>query len=61
MLGVCAPSFGLAGLFTEPDTEDETVIGEDDNFFLEQATPAAPSGTDSILIDTNVEQDQWLL
>ncbi|MCU8592149.1 helix-turn-helix domain-containing protein [Streptomyces sp. A13(2022)] len=61
VLGVCAPSFGLAGLFTEPDTEDETVIGEDDNFFLEQATLAAPSGTDSILIDTNVEQDQWLL
>ncbi|MGW7283134.1 transposase [Streptomyces sp. NPDC054844] len=63
VLGVSPLSFGLAGVFLEPDSQDETVpdqdADEDAAFLEEEAAPEAQLGS-SILTDTNLEQDQWL-
>ncbi|BET45060.1 DDE-type integrase/transposase/recombinase [Kitasatospora aureofaciens] len=63
ILGTSPLSFGLAGVFLEPDGEEETVpdqdMDEDDVLLDEEIPPDAHLGS-PILNDTTMEQDQWL-
>ncbi|MEU9348016.1 transposase [Streptomyces sp. NPDC048278] len=63
VLDVPAPSFGLAGVYAAPDTDDDTVPDEDDDAFDvpgddAEAGPAADGS--GLFTDTEGEDDQWL-
>ncbi|CAM5640412.1 hypothetical protein STAFG_0356 [Streptomyces afghaniensis 772] len=62
VLDVPAPSFGLAGVYTEPDLDDDTAPDEDDDFadVLNDGTVPGPAATGCGLLAGADGEDQWL-
>ncbi|MEU7640796.1 transposase [Streptomyces sp. NPDC039016] len=63
VLDVPAPSFGLAGIYAEPDIDDETVPDDErDDVFdsPDDVWETGRLGGSLVLNDTDPEEDQWL-